>query len=181
MKITEELLNRYHDGELSPAESQHVREAVDKDPELQKQLATLRRLSTFLHTHAVQNPELAAISLVYENVRHEIAARDSWRDRFQHAFQPKKEFWLGWALPVGGTVLLAAVVLFVWMPSARQDNLSAERMSHPSKHAASQGIEELEGSSEFVEMDLGENSGTVIDIEPEAGEHVAILWVEEPE
>ncbi len=183
MKITEELLHRYHDGELSPPDTQHVAEAVDKDPMLQKQLAQLRCLTALLHTHAAQHAERAAFAGVYEDIRRAIAPKHAWWERLRVSLPERRGFWMGWALPVGATALVAAVVLLVWLPSVRHADVPTQRIAQvPEADSARPRVAgPSRESSEFVEMDLGENSGTVIDIEPEAGEHVAILWVEEPE
>ena len=56
-EISEETLNAFVDGELSGGDRARVREAIDRDPALQKRVAEIQRAGSLLR-HAYEHPPL---------------------------------------------------------------------------------------------------------------------------
>jgi anti-sigma factor RsiW len=181
MKITPELLSQYHDGELSKTQAQDVADALEQNAELRKELAKLNTLSTLLRTHAMQKAEHVSFEGVYKQIQHQIQEESSVLGDLGQTWAPTHAWWK-WMLPVGAAAIAAAMLL-LWLPNREEMPSMVVNFSKqpPSKVQDSKVAQVTAGDSEIVEVDLGENTGTVIDIEGEAGEHVAVLWVEEPD
>lgn len=181
MKISPELLHRYYDKELSQAQALEVAKALQDDPKLRSELGELQNLSTLLRNHAVQQAESASFVGVFERIEQGITPQPSLLERFSDVWQHGPSFWR-WALPLGATATAAAAVLLIGV--LRTETPPAQPLSATlpvSVMSPEAPVATGPNSSEIIEVDMGENIGTVIDIEADDGEHVAVLWVEEPE
>lgn len=179
MKITPELLHRYYDKELSDAQALEVDKALRENPQLRAELGELQNLSALLRDHAVEQAKSASFAGVFERIEQGITPQPTWWERLNEAWQQRQPHWR-WALPLG--VSAAAAVFLVWVLRTDSPSTPPLRAELPvSATSAEPAVATAPSDSEIIEVDMGENIGTVIDIEAEDGEHVAVLWVEEPE
>lgn len=181
MKISPELLHRYYDKELSQAQALEVAKALQDDPKLRSELGELQNLSTLLRNHAVQQAESASFVGVFERIEQGITPQPTLWERFSDVWQHAPSFWR-WALPLGATATAAAAVLLIGVLGTETRSTQPLTAKLPlTARAPEAPVPTGPKSSEIIEVDMGENIGTVIDIEAEDGEHVAVLWVDEPE
>ncbi len=186
-EATEERLFRYHDGDLSASEDSEVRRLLERDPEAQRLLRRTERLGEVLREALGAADEEALGEVPSEAMFRRIEERLGERglegdaaDRSSEAAPPTRPSRLRvvpggrsrWvAAGVGAAVFAAAAaaVLVLW-PARDAAHPGAPPLAHRVVPAA---------GSEVEEVDFGENAGTVFEVRGEAGQPLAVVWIEE--
>ena len=75
--------------------------------------------------------------------------------------------------------LAAAATLVIWMGGDKETRMDEEIATHVETQVEDTGLTLVEPphGSEVVEVDFGENAGTVFEVEGEAGEPIAVVWI----
>ncbi|QQR91128.1 MAG: hypothetical protein IPJ88_05180 [Myxococcales bacterium] len=189
MSVDEQTLQQYYDGELPEAEMKRVEQVILNDSALQAKLESYDVLGAMLRTYADETaqapsfgPVLRAIRSTQKPVAPSIRSRVlSW-----------KEFILGSGMrllfPAGALAMAVLLFIFIKQDTAGEQQPVASRLPKvqtpafiaKAKDKAATALANA-GRSEVVEVDFGNNTGTVMDIEDVDGEHIAVLWVDDPE
>lgn len=197
----EALLQRYVDGDLDAADRAQMQERLAKDPALAKELAAMQKLHEILVTageyQASQLDSEALFARISAATEAELEAKpqratqsESLWHRFLHGF------WM----PAGSVVAVAAAVLLtIYLPV---DNTKLDKADEGTKAAAPEGqsqeptpqVQSKEGpaarrveaprtsvSSEVVQVDFGNNAGTVFDIALAGGASTPVVWINDEE
>lgn len=187
--LEEEKLQRYFDGELDPTEAQEVRLALESSPEDQARLEQLERLHSL-------------ISLAAEDMASDLASDDLFakvRDGIEGKARAGKAQPLrvidgesaptrveGWKVGLaGGMGLAVAAAVLLFVLGEDQDPEVTARAPVPSADVdiGDTALTTIEGpqGSEVEEVDFGSNTGTVFEVQGEAGEPIAVVWINDDE
>lgn len=186
--LEEEKLQRYFDGELPEGEAEEVRRALESSEEERARLDRLERLRSLITLAAEDAAENLPSDDLFAKVRAGIdeQKRSGYGDPFrvvdgEGKRQPPAQV-EGWKVGLAagmGLAVAAAVLLFVL--STQPEAPVAE---HPEAPAPEGEVEELAVTtleapqgSEVEEVDFGSNIGTVFEVEGEAGEPIAVVWI----
>lgn len=195
--IDDDLLQRYYDGELSPVEERSVRARVDADPQAQKKLKQLARLSEALRDMADEVAGDLDGDALFEGIEQGLGGtgsgaparfeviRNEWVDH-------KKKAWV--PLAVASAVAAAAVVTVLGPardagePDSHLAEQTPERPTEapgmppdPGAQPEAGTIEILAAQGSHVEdVDFGDNAGTVFEIETR-GISAAVVWIADDE
>lgn len=190
-KVDEQLLHRLVDGELSTSE----REALEGELSEQDRARVngIRRVGDLVRLASEEAASKLDSSKLLADIEAGIAAKEEagfgeafrvieggggaesvdppQRSSTEETVRPE-----GWKIvvPVTTGLLAAAVVLLVV--------LSGQREAEPNHGEQAQRVEtviETPAGNEVLDVDLGENAGTVFAVQGDAGEPLAVIWIEE--
>lgn len=189
MGLSEEKLHRYFDGELDASEAEEVRLALEQSEADQRKLEELERLHSLIKLAAEDAAADLSSEELFANVRDGIAGNKTAGKAqplrvLEGENRPTRiEGWkIGTAAGMGLAVA-AAVLLFVL--AGDKDLPVAERPDRPEPEVeiAETPLTTIEGpqGSEVEEVDFGGNTGTVFEVEGEAGEPIAVVWINDDE
>jgi anti-sigma factor RsiW len=180
--LEEEKLQRYFDGELPEGEAEELRSLVEGSEEAREQLARLDRLRSLIVLAATD----VAADLPSEDLFSKVRAgiEEQQRRGYGGPFavldgegRGQPTHIEGWKIGLSaglGLAVAAAVLLFVLgtqteLPVAGTGETQIEEVAFTT-------IEGPQGS-EVEEVDFGTNIGTVFEVEGEAGEPIAVVWI----
>ncbi|MEM9192371.1 MAG: hypothetical protein AAGF12_24565 [Myxococcota bacterium] len=215
LHLEDDKLQRYFDGDLSPAEAEDVKAAIAGSEDEQRRLEALDVLNQHLSLAADamaadldsdalfgrieagladaeedptgiedlltsvddraadETPEKAAA----ERPKFEVISGGAPAERSTPA---RPEGWKIW-IPVAGGLAAAAVVLFAILSGPEpSDEMATNTSPNPTAVTVEESgmtIVEAPQGSEVVEVDFGDNAGTVFEVEGEAGEPIAVVWI----
>ena len=198
----EGLLYRYYDGEVSEEERSEVRALLERDPEAARELHATEALGELLREALGEAPEgevgeipseamFAAIEARLqapepEAVPPEAASAGTGEPSAPAAEgstqRPKLRVVRGgrsrWATGAMGAAVLAAAAaaLLVLWPRRGAHEEGAPPLARQALPAAA-----AVAGSEVEEVDFGQNAGTVFEVRGEAGQPLAVVWIEEEE
>lgn len=188
----EALLQRYVDGDLSAAERSQVQARLANEPSLAEELLELRRLHDLLviagEYQASQLDSEALFARISAATQTETVATPRWTES---EASPLKRFLHGFWMPAGSAIAVAAAVLLtIYLPI---DNTALdEKKSQPADAPQADTTvpaEKQEGpaalhaavNSEVVQVDFGDNAGTVFDIALASGATTPVVWINDEE
>jgi anti-sigma factor RsiW len=182
-QLDDDTLQRYYDGELSPVEERAVRARVESDASAQARLAELEKLSGMLRMAADEMGEgldsNALFAGIQSGIKKDVEAgfggklevvREEWSEHRRGAV-----IGLGFAGAVA-----AAALLMVLAPGVSPSDELSRSASKPEKTRLAEVMPaqpRVSGSS-VENVDFGENTGTVFEIESE-GVKTAVVWIAE--
>lgn len=191
-----EMLQRYLDGDLSEAEQSALEGQLAQDQSLSGELAALRRL----HAMIVESGEFQAAQLDSEAMFARISAAVAPVETEQAASaeKPAPSFWERlmhgglWAPAGGALAVAAALLLTIYLPmdNTKLDNErpkteldtpapstpAAPQVEAPAAPAARPPV-----NSEVVQVDFGNNAGTVFEIALADGAVAPVVWINDEE
>jgi len=191
--LDDDKLQKYFDGELSEGEAEVVRREIEASDEHRARLRSLEKLRELLQVAADDvSSDLESDSL-FERVRAGIdGAREEGYDQpfgvveggaSRHPVEP----WKIWTPVAGGLAVAATVLLFVLTGGPAEEGPTAGT-EEPTVEEEQGDVEIAETSvttieapqgSEVEEVDFGGNIGTVFAVEGEAGEPIAVVWIDD--
>ncbi len=203
----QELLFRFYDGEVTEAERSEVRALLERDPEAERTLRATEALGGLLREALAEASDDEVGELPAEEMFEAIARRleaeavaadeagaghprevapalgePSSAPAGAPASRPKLRVVRGgrsrWATGAMGAAVLAAAaaaLLVLWprRGGRPQGAPSLARHGRPAAAAAA--------GSQVEEVDFGQNAGTVFQVQGEAGQPLAVVWIEEEE
>lgn len=203
-QLSEELLHRYADGDLSADEAAQVRAALQTSEDDAGRVEQLGRLHGLFEA---AEPQLVAgldSDALFARIERAIDESEGIGENDAHASEalpsmqrPKLQALPGgqrmsappsrpeaWrtAGPVAGILAVAAAfTLFFWSPSVPESARYEPDRNNPTDEgrvavAENDTVPGKKGS-EVVEVDFGVNTGTVFAVEGEAGEAIAVVWI----
>ncbi|HET7538681.1 MAG TPA: hypothetical protein VFK05_02380 [Polyangiaceae bacterium] len=191
MSVSREQIMRYHDGELSEAETREVEAAIEQQPALLEELEAYRRLGGFMRAWDQSNAARLAAFDVSESV---LAALEPPRARV-HSLLPRIATWvsLGAAIAAGSVLVVrswsAAPHGVPGSPSAEHAGLAAPSASVPELSAVLKGEVETVPVTESADeadpnappatiesVDFGSNAGEVFVVSTDSSE-TPVVWM----
>lgn len=196
--LEEEKLHRYFDGDLPESEAEEVRQALEQSEEDRARLEQLERLRGLIAMAAEQTAADLESDSLFDRIRTGIDEKKEagYHEPFRVVEGEKKdapaprrhgvETWRVWGPTAAVAAVAAAVLLFFWAaqdpkqaPTAGTD-VEPEQDTAPSEveieESAVATIEPPQGS-EVEEVDFGGNTGTVFAVQGDAGEPIAVVWI----
>lgn len=185
--LEEEKLQQYFDGELPESEADEVRRALETSDEARRRLEQLGRL----HSLIAMAAEDAAADMPSDDLFAKVRAGidEQKRRGYGEPFRvvpgegQRPTHIEGWKVGVSagiGLAVAAAVLLFVLATESEGPVVETGPAVDPqveiSEEVAVTTIETPQGS-EVEEVDFGRNIGTVFEVEGEAGEPIAVVWI----
>lgn len=185
-QIDDDQIQRYFDGELSPTEAEALRQAIDASEKHQAKLEQLERLRSLVRLAAEESAVDLPADDLYARVKGELEAtkrREGLRGIEGGA--SRRRAVVGTAV---GLALAAAVALALFRPGATDDSPVArpeaetpETAVATTEQAEPQAPARGEQGSRVEEVDFGGNTGTVFEVEGSAGQHIAVVWIDDQE
>lgn len=192
--LDEVLLHRLADGELDVAELAEL-EATLGDAD-RARIDGLHRVGDLVRLGAYEAAESLDSRKLFADIEAGIAAQEEagFGDAFRvieggggAVAQPSARPSLasddsqvrpeGWKIvvPVAAGLLAAAVVMLVVLSGNR------EKTEQPAEHAQApvQTVIETPAGNEVLDVDLGQNAGTVFAVQGDTGEPLAVIWIED--
>lgn len=186
-QLEDDKLQQYFDGELSDAEAEAIRKELEASEDVQLRLSALSRLHDLIGITAEDIADDLPSDDLYAQIRAGI--REQEEKGFGKGLKvieggAKDEPVEGWKvwIPVAGGFAVAAAVLFaVLLPNANTSDESATAETTVDVEESGMTVIE-EGEirvlgSEVEEVDFGTNTGTVFQVEGQAGEPIAVVWI----
>lgn len=200
--LEDDKLNLYFDGELPESEAAEVRRLLEESADDRARLEQLERLRTYVALAAEEMAADVPSDSLFEQVRSGIADKRSagYHEPFRvlpgekkgdkRAPEPRRhgvESWRVWGPAAAVAAVAAAFLLFIWSgedPSQTAAGTDAAQEDQGDATSTEVEIEELAVStieppqgSEVEEVDFGGNTGTVFAVQGEAGEPIAVVWI----
>jgi anti-sigma factor RsiW len=191
--LDEETLNLHFDGELAASHASGAQRHLEACAECEKRLAALERLRELVVLSAETAAEGVDFDRMFGQVERDLSAQPqlSWLERMKTLLselvehRPMQVF-----VPATGVALAAAWLVFSGSPEGNP--ASAPVASDRSAPQAARGerdpgverermmlAEKLD--SEVVQVDFGENSGTVFEIALAGGASTPVVWINDEE
>lgn len=185
MRLEDEKLQRYFDGELDEAEAEEVAKAIASSEDDRARLEQLGRLRDFVRM-AMEGPaaEDLGSDALFDRVRAGIAnseppaAPGPALRVVEGGAARRRNVWIG----AGAVVALAAGILLAILIG--DGGTGAPVSSRPRQEPLPEPIavvEEGPHGSEVEQVDFGENTGTVFAVEGDSGEPIAVVWINDDE
>lgn len=203
----EELLQQYFDGELAPTLAAQVEAQLERDPAYAAQYRSLRRLREMISMSAEEIARDVDFDALYGRIETGVESADGqtgllgrlvvwWHELLEH-----RPLTLAAAGAFAGLVAIAVTRLAVTdAPSPRADRAAGEARvgagpaEHPGAAGAAAAKDEtaryakprkskvaLAQNSEVVQVDFGDNTGTVFEIALADGVSTPVVWINDEE
>lgn len=177
MTISNDMLQQYFDGELDESSAKRVREEVERSPTARAQLDSLETLRTLMRSAAASSSANVESEDLFVRIGKGIAERKA--SGMGEAFDviegeggpaPRSRAW-PWVLVAAAA---AAVITFVARPTHNGAPAPIVTTTIEQKPVPPAG-------TEVLEVDFGGNTGTVFALEGDAGEPIAVVWINDDE
>jgi hypothetical protein len=194
--LADDKLQQYFDGELPEEEMSEVRAILDESEETQARLDALSRLHDFVNLAAETDAEDLDADAMFETISVGVKTGQSLyliKGGEVESRKPPKagEPWR-FVAPVVAVAIAAAVLFAIIGPGqGNDDDDVAERQTEEVEEGPTVIIEEEHSEpmvhvepphgTEVVEVDFGDNTGTVFAVEGEVGEPIAVVWISDEE
>jgi anti-sigma factor RsiW len=180
-KLTEEMLERYLDGEMSPKKAKQVEHLLDAFPEHRESLAELTQLGDLLRLMSEERVKEVSFEGFSTQIERDI------REEASHLpLSTRASIWIGeffdnrrvvWVPAVATVSVLALALVFVFLPA----NPSSPTTGAPA--VVDKGIQLHTGYTPLVSsinsVDFGELTGTHYSIKNDQGDTVGVVWINE--
>lgn len=195
-QLDDDKLQRYFDGELRESEADEIRRAIEDSDEEQARLRQLERLRELMRLAADDTAVDLGSDELYAQVREGIdrqkragfgeglRAVEGGKSGEPQKKTPRRGAWIA-----GTAIAAAAAVAIVVMTRPGEPEQpevarteAPTRSTSPDKAASPSSVQiEAPGGSEVVEVDFGKNTGTVFEVQGDAGEAIAVVWINDEE
>lgn len=200
-QIDDELLNRYADGDLSASEAEAVKSTLSADAGAQSQYQAILQLRNMMDAAGREMALGAEPERMFAAIEAGIARDAAEAQQPASAEQAEPGFWArlfdtrAWMPATGALAALSAVLLTIYSPVDPSDvvppaPIGATDSQHPDESAATDDLATDETGdtaaaavptvivrSEIVEVDFGQNAGTVFEIALENGSSTPVVWI----
>ena len=180
--IDDDILQRFYDGDLSPAEAHRVEAQVARDPAAQRRLRELTRLSLLLRSSADELSSTLDSEALFASIEARIAAEPapSTGTRLRVVASEWVAHRRATLVPVlAATAVAAATLIAVLRPAEPATQLAVQIQALERKAPPADVASSVKGTS-VETIDLGSSTGTVFEIDDE-GVRVAVVWISDEE
>jgi anti-sigma factor RsiW len=189
-RLTRELLERYHDGELSAKARKRVEALLAESPEARASLDQLEKLGNLLRVmneHSVSSVsfdgfEKRVINGLEQERRPGLGERlRVWAGEF---FEHRKVVWIPSAAVVAVAATVVLVFAFVSSPQTPPGGMhpAAPQVAIGGGEADGlkvYGAQEQGGGSEIVSVNFGGANGFTTTVQNDSGEALGVVWINE--
>ncbi|MCA9580574.1 MAG: zf-HC2 domain-containing protein [Myxococcales bacterium] len=193
-RIDDEHLHRYFDGELSLEEADAVRRALEGDSEAQAKVAGLEHHQRLLKVAAEDLGASLDSEALFAAIQERIAGGSD--QEVTHSAHPNLQVLDGgsmrppverWKVAIPVAVAFAAAAAVFLSVALRKEPASDSVATNAQEPAPVEAmapdetttvVEPMPGS-EVLEVDFGDNAGTVFAVEGSSGEPLAVVWIED--
>ncbi len=174
-QLADDDLQRYFDNDLSPEESDRVRQALEASDDNRQQLLKLQRLNRLFGAAAEDFRAQLDVDAdqLFDSVRDGIASDPPSR---LHVIRGER---IRRGVVAGGVgFALAAAILLAFMfrspePTARPAEEKKPREMYADRVTLIEGPQ----GTEVEEVDFGSSTGTVFAVEGASGQSLAVVWI----
>jgi len=180
-RLTEELIERYHDGELGPKERERVEDLLERSPAWRRSLegvARLRSLLCLMNEESLGNVSFEGFAKRVANgiVREpRPGVGERIRVLAEEIFQHRRAIWV----PCAAVVAAAAAVLLVLPFAASAPPRPASSGTEGGTWMAAAEIVPAAGGSRIESVDFGGAAGMVYDVNDGRGGTAGVVWIVE--
>jgi hypothetical protein len=192
-KLQDEKISQYFDGELPEDEASEVRALLERDVASKQKLEGLAHLRGLIRLAAEDMAADVDSDELFSQITSGVERDQKEGGRGLTAIEGGKRIRggvEGWRIAVPITVGLAAAaaILFViWAQGeGREDYTDRRGLGHEQEgiveihhDESSFLLVEAPQGTEVEEVDFGDNTGTVFAVEGEAGEPIAVVWIDD--
>ncbi len=187
-ELDDDTLQRFYDGDLSPLEERTVSALIERDPEAQKRLARLERLSEMFTAAADDMASGLDSAALFAGIQADIKREKDvgLGERMRVITGEWVEHKRGAVISIGALAAVAAAALCMVVTPGADANTQARNMPRP-REESKMRVAEAEPSalpaqpgSQIENVDFGRNTGTVFEIENE-GVKTAVVWIADEE
>ena len=189
--IDDDILQRFHDGELPPSEAQRVRAQVSRDPAAQRRLRELAQLGALLRDAADELSSGLDSEALFASIEARIAAEPAVSPVARLRVVTSE--WLahrrGTLVPaLAATAVAAATLVAVLRPVGGGDALQpsggvpeiAVQIQGLQRRAPELEVAGLVKGSSVETIDIGSSPSTVFQVDDE-GVGLAVVWISDDE
>jgi anti-sigma factor RsiW len=174
--VDDDLLQRFHDGDTTDAESGDVRKKLTESAEDRRALQRLEKLSALFAEVAKEDVDAASAELegLYARVRDKTSAAPK-----SNVVEMKPRKLARIYAPVAALAAAAALLIAyvsmpgVWGTSQGDGDHTTANDQHVNVHVVQPPLV----GSRVVEEDFGDGAGTVFSVSGENGAQVAVVWI----
>lgn len=177
-KLTEDLLERYHDGELSPREAEQVEQLLAESPEFQESLKKMSRIGDLLRLMNEEFVADASFEGFGERIEAGIRRADKpsllervrvWSEEF---LQHRRTVWVPAVAAAGVAAAILIALPFVGSPpgKAPPQKPVIEVYRHPQQPSP---------GSTIRSVDFGGSQGAKYEVRDEDHGTVGVVWIVE--
>ncbi|MGB0679922.1 MAG: anti-sigma factor family protein [Polyangiales bacterium] len=195
--MQDELLQRYFDGELAPEEHSHVEALVQSTPALQAELEAWQHIRTGLRAMAGDVAPAVDAEALFARIDAELQAESpavtaAARSAPKATQQPPKTrpsrapvgrpaltVVQGGGMPVRRQHWVGAIATLVAAAAAVMLFIRRQPAALPGASATGGVTATVPRGSEVMEADFGGSTGTVFAVEGEAGQPIAVVWIDD--
>ena len=180
--IDDDTLQRFYDGDLSPLEEHSVHAQLDADPDAQRRLAELGRLTELMREATEQLGQSVDSAALFAAIESKLAEPDKlgFGPRLRVVAAEWAEHKRATLAPIAAAVAVAAASLIAVVksngPAAPEAFRHAEHRAGP---VAAEPLAAVHGSR-VENVDFGSSTGTVFEIDNQ-GVAVAVVWITDDE
>ena len=178
----DDLLQRFHDGEISDASSRSVQQHLDECRDCRQRHQSLVKLHNLIAMNAEQIARDVDFDRLFNRVKADIARQRQaglW-EKVQIWWENELQLWRPqvWA-PAAAVAVTAAVLIAVNVTGSGpvSDNMVSGTKVRRSMPAAIPGPAQEAPASEVVEVDFGDKPGTVIEVALADGVSTPVVWI----
>jgi hypothetical protein len=194
--LADDKLQQYFDGELPEEEMSEVRAILEESDEAQARLDALSRLHEFVNLAADADAEGLDGDAMFETISVGMKTGQSLYlikgGEVESRKPPKAAEPWRFVVPAVAVAIAAAVLFAIIGPGqGNDDDNVAEEQTEEVEEGPTVIIEEEHSEpmvhvepphgTEVVEVDFGDNTGTVFAVEGEVGEPIAVVWISDEE
>ncbi len=198
--LADDKLQQYFDGELPEEEMSEVRAILEESDEAQARLDALSRLHDLVNLAAETDAEGLDGDAMFENISVGMKTGQSMRliqgGKAESRKPPRAAEAWKFVVPAVAVAIAAAVLLAIIGPgqggqAGQDDEIAEEQDTEVEEESPTVVIEEEHSEpmvhvepphgTEVVEVDFGDNTGTVFAVEGEVGEPIAVVWISDEE
>lgn len=179
-KLTDEMIERYYDGELSPKKAKWVEKQLEGSPEHQKRLERMSRMSGLLHLMEKESLEDVSFAGFEQRVKAGIEreAKPSFTDRARvwaaEFFEHKQVVWVPSAVMAAAVLAVVIAQPFMTAPPTSRGGSPGDDQIWTAGAPRSEAP-----SSAIVSVNFGQSTGKRYDVQSSGGGTVGVVWIEE--
>jgi hypothetical protein len=184
MQLDDETLQRYYDGDLSPVEERVVRTRIESDPDAQKRLRELEKLSALMRIGAEEMASGLDSDALFARIEQGIEKHESVG--LGERLRVISGEWLSHRRQVVLPMMAAAAAAAIAVVTLTARDAGDEDLARSAAKRERVRLAQVEAPATKVQgsrvenVDFGTNTGTVFEIES-AGVMTAVVWIADEE
>lgn len=182
MLLDDDTLQRFYDGDLSPLDARAVQSRVEADPEAQKRLAELSRMSEMFRVAAEEMSADLGSDALFASIQSSIKQERALGtfERLRVVTSEWVEHKRGMVVPLVATSAVAAAALITVLVPKHDVQLEGADDAAQATAAGEPAADTSPHGTRIENVDFGASTGTVFEIESQ-GVTTAVVWITDEE